>query len=1413
MSNPVDANKKLLEIYKAELAPPANWELKDAKAYREALRGAKTTKTQIARFAPIGAMRFEAELEKLVKASAGEKQELFRKQLDVLPPDSFPFIRFTNESPDPDDEELLRRGRLIRNAMNKYDPYSSDHFEPMVQATSGQLVSVDSIRYKANLVDAPPVNDPVIEYIKTLPKSPGPKMKILSSAKDFQASDYDADTLFFWTDGRILVEKDSSGNTKPFKENLLNENLLKIHLAIKRHGGDFLLKLKEENEYRIIGIQNEIDRQLREFMIFGTTGNYVNRYTFMEALQSLNTGNANSLMYDYVIDDATYKIFAKTLEIDSKGYRKWKRYVNDKMARYLRFMTVHHKGELTTEKTDSNGNAIVKMKAYKDLNKQAEAKRDRIVAIRQIRSNRAAAPTPSAPPAPLSLEDMRDKIIDNISNNAIASKANPLCGALQNLSNYKKRMERWGFDISVIDDRQKLAELLALFKVADLILLYKTIAFCAYDQKKIIEKLGRNFTTSEDTDEKRATFTWNFAKGIAPAPLPSAPPAPIKLVNKVMKNIRDGVTLSAETNKEGYDKRMKELGFDPVREKDDFKEFTPANLKDLFDKLTEDDHIFLLKEISKITRRSTITAYLESKGGNSQVKRIEMLQELIKGDQTFITSVRKRSNNYKKFRDVKCVRIIVSAFEYPTRMGVISDKDYSKGKAKIQLYQQVTDSGPINKFEVDLENLEPLNQGDCDREKQFNELSFKAAAAKQVLNNSPFGILEGQDALDLIDEKKLTFSTPTAATTKKDWFDVSLNVSEHYHAKLFYAAENGVVKRLVIACIEASDDIDGVGTGDKKTMELIEIQNYAKVAGGSAESIRPFVKKVLEETEYNAVETVYLSPANPSLTKIYKDLWGMEEVSATGGSTWLKANKDDLIYTLGKTTQEVKDDKKALEAAKSAQTAINNAVELDTIKVSTKKWIRAWVKGDPTRTPKFYIARQGDQNNLGRIFDKLGEINSPYVAKYKKLKVQNVKPEKKSLYLFEYGDQTYKFLSDKNFADKLYLTEAYGTPLKLKRVTDDSEKPSNQKLREQMVEALGAIHKAGIQHQDVTLDNMMWDNEKQIVTLIDFSDARLKENQCEVNLSGKTINILPPVGLQVDKDKWSLVLALLNYGGKTMYRPEDDMTKQKPFENALTRILFEVNSNERKDTPKLPCWVLKAKTQPGFMFHDDGKGNIDYRKSRLKQIEPDLFYHLWFIFNRAKYPTDTEATFGWEIPGPKEQNKQLDGVDYAEILAKRMDNTNIDLAKRWVEGHLRWNELQTKIGGETRNMVNQNKVRKKEAGVKSFKTVTIPKDLGDEYYGIKTEEVVKIFEIIKGVAAATPSPSGSSFNDLAYDSFSDAELDELEVTYEPYDEEELDRLMSEYDSSSGTDANMSYNSYNSESEQSVESDSYDSDSD
>jgi len=1396
MSSLSEANEKLLEIYKAELAPPTSWELKNAIAYRRALSGLpkKNPKGIIARFAPIGGIGMS----------------------NTSIPQSFPFIRFTNENPDPDDEELLRRGELIRNAMNKYDPYSTDHFEPLI-FIRGEPESPDSIRYNANLVDAPSVPDPVIEYIKTLPKSPGPKMEILSSAKKFQASDYDADKLFFWTDGAINDAKATPANG----------NMLNIHLAIKRHGGDFLLKLKEEHVNRMIDIQIEIDRQLREFMIFGTTGNYVNRYTFMEALSTF-PNEADNMMYNYVIDDATYKIFAKTLEIDSKGYRKWKRYVADKMARYLRFMTVHYKGKAETSGASND------MEKYTDLNAKAADNRDRIDAITRVRIARvapAAAAAPATPPAPLSLEDMRKNIIANISNTDIASKANPLCGANKNVTNYTKRMERWGFDVSVIQDKQKLAELLASFVVNDLIRLYETPAFCAFDQRNIIVKLDEKFPVTANTDEKRATFTSNIAKGIAltpsapPATPPatgptSAPPATVKpLKDRVMENNRV-IPKGSRANGKGrnvYLQRMKQLGFEKSPIINDFKGFTKAELVELFDKdgmLRVDDQIFLLLDITGIDKK-TLMAYLKSKGGNNQNNRIQMVLDLVSpprgvliGD--YIVYIEKRGEFYSKFSKNNCVRYLRPNFPYDNRIGVISNINWDDGDADIKLYEEVKDKGAPPEFRVKLVFLEPLKPEDCNSEQFNSNIALKAAQKQQlkqqIFDNQDFGILEGQDALDFIKQKKLTLSTSTPGI-EKQWFNDSSVVNDlHYSAKLYYDAENGDVNRLVIACIEASDDIDEVGAGDETTMELIEIQNYAKKAVRSTVSIRPFVQKVLKEEDYNGVKTVYLSPANKSLTKMYTDLWGMEEAELSKDaknrgvtSTWLKAEKSKLIKTLGKPKQVMEAEKKAREAASKAQQEIINAKELAATTESGDNW---YVLKDGNDT-MFYISSQDGNENLMSIIGSLP--TDDHILKHETLTLKKVG----DFHLFKMDNLTYKVKLDDDLTD-IILTRNVGKALLIDETVQTG--PLISEIRKQALDGLKALHKVGIVHQDIKLDNMAWDDKTNRLTIIDFGNARKVGNACESTFNGDDYNILPPVGVsenQYFSDKWSLVLALLQYGKKTMYASGDD--PNDTIKSELTKLLFSADTEMKQD--QNGCFkLLPEPEQSGLMFHNDDDETFKYRKELMKDVKVTTFHHLWFIFNRQADFNPPNLDEKGLVPGYRDKSELIDGVDYVKELAIRMGKTNVDLANKWIEGHLRWENLQAQVVGQPLKLITGAKIKDSKTQKPQFRTETLRDDLGIKYYGIPTKEVVEIFKIIGNYEAANKIKPTSSTS-LNYDSFSDAELDELEVTYEPYDEEELDRLMSEYDSSSGTDANMSYNSYNSESEQSVESDSYDSDSD
>ena len=1239
MSSLSEANEKLLEIYKAELAPPKSWKLKDAIAYRKQLSGAKG-KGKIARFAPIGGIGMS----------------------NTSIPQSFPFIRFTNESPYPDDEELLRRGELIRNAMNKYDPYSTDHFEPLVLIRA-EHASPDSIRYNANLVDAPSVPDPVIEYIKTLPKSPGPKMEILSSAKKFQESDYDADKLFFWTDGAINDAKATPANG----------NMLNIHLAIKRHGGDFLLKLKEEHMNRMIDIQIEIDRQLREFMIFGTTGNYVNRYTFMEALSTF-PNEADNMMYNYVIDDATYKIFAKTLEIDSKGYRKWKRYVADKMARYLRFMTVHYKG-----KAETSGKAIVEMKAYEKLNKQAKMNRDRIDAITRVRIARVAQAAPATPTVqsprrikavPININDMRTKVMQNVAQDLIKF-ADPKCSSNDNLPNYEKRMVAWGFEAKVINDRVLLAETIASFTVAELQQLYNKTGFCAADQKRIISVLvprGKIPTTVKTSDE-RATFTHDVAVKIA-APFQSILPQDTKDQNDAVdRYIRD---VKATTSK---------------------------------------------AELKKVTGRGQPdTSLLQNARDNDMGQAV---------------------------RDKEAEFNAQSAAAQPAAQPAAQTPDYANmtlDEVSQLSKQEIRDNVVMKRLRELLGYINP--RGSKLSAKKFTDEEF----------------FELEELIRKVKAKE-TFDSAKAAAAKQRYEDKK----EYTVGKCvkFDGNEVGTIR---------SVNLDNRQVGIEKYSDKSKITK-------SMDDIKTLTIKDCDNLKGGI--NLALSIQVKAQEKQEKERKAAEEAQQ-------------------KRLEEEENKRKADEAAK-AQQEINNAKELAATTESGDNW---YVLKDGNDT-MFYISSQDGNENLMSIIGSLP--TDDHILKHETLTLKKVG----DFHLFKMDNLTYKVQLDDDLTD-IILTRNVGKALLIDETVQTG--PLISEIRKQALDGLKALHKVGIVHQDIKLDNMAWDDKTNRLTIIDFGNARKVGNACESTFNGDDYNILPPVGVsenQYFSDKWSLVLALLQYGKKTMYASGDD--PNDTIKSELTKLLFSADTEMKQD--QNGCFkLLPEPEQSGLMFHNDDDETFKYRKELMKDVKVTTFHHLWFIFNRQADFNPPNLDEKGLVPGYRDKSELIDGVDYVKELAIRMGKTNVDLANKWIEGHLRWENLQAQVLGQPFKLITGAKIKDSKTQKTQFRTETLRDDLGIKYYGIPTKEVVEIFKIIGNYEAANKIKPTSSTS-LNYDSFSDAELDELEVTYEPYDEEELDRLMSEYDSSSGTDANMSYNSYNSESEQSVESDSYDSDSD
>ena len=489
------ADEQLLAIYNGEFAPPAGWYISKARAYRQQLNGVKTGK--LARYAFVGRMPFIVDMETEIKKlntellagstnapnvpEARKRLDNLQKRLadlELMIPDSFPFITFSNETPTPNDTELLKRGTLIRNAMNKYDPYSTDAWAPLVKDRGGEKISYDKLRYRENMVaDGPTPKDPVVEYLKSLPPTPGPKMRIKSDAKSFQAANYNPDTLFSWTNGEIKS----------------NQTMLDIHHAIKRAAGDYLLTLYEEHRNRKIETMRLIDYEILQNLRLGTEGKYVNRYSMKNALAQLPTDKVSLLLKNQIeLDDDDYVVFNPVIKVDNKGFQKWKKYADNKRKRYNYFMSVLSKSEVNT---DSNK---PKMVDYSALNADANARRAAIDAIQLVKAARAAPATVAASVSNAAIQAQKPQppapVFSPASVMSKKGKADPPCGTTGQ-TGYKARMTRLGFPKDDLLNAKKLAELIKQFTVDQLKELFNgsTGGICPSDQEEILHIMsGKN---------------------------------------------------------------------------------------------------------------------------------------------------------------------------------------------------------------------------------------------------------------------------------------------------------------------------------------------------------------------------------------------------------------------------------------------------------------------------------------------------------------------------------------------------------------------------------------------------------------------------------------------------------------------------------------------------------------------------------------------------------------------------------------------------------------------------------------------------------------------------------------------------------------------------------------------------------
>jgi serine/threonine protein kinase len=227
-------------------------------------------------------------------------------------------------------------------------------------------------------------------------------------------------------------------------------------------------------------------------------------------------------------------------------------------------------------------------------------------------------------------------------------------------------------------------------------------------------------------------------------------------------------------------------------------------------------------------------------------------------------------------------------------------------------------------------------------------------------------------------------------------------------------------------------------------------------------------------------------------------------------------------------------------------------------KLTVEPSIGEWFKLNQDKETKFYASSPSLQPNVVKIMGIMKDFSkNEHIIQY-----ETVEADEDGVYSIGGKEFTISAVGRNLIpGDSIIVTKNYGSALK-----DGDGRVTNAvkniiEIKNQAVEGLEALHKAGIVHQDIKLDNMVWDGKT--LTLIDLGNAKEVVRACEAQFNGDKMNILPPpgVGDAMVGDYWSLVLALLNLGGKNLQAVEDVV--KGGGSSSITEALFTAGG--RKD--------------------------------------------------------------------------------------------------------------------------------------------------------------------------------------------------------------------------------------------------------
>ena len=331
----------------------------------------------------------------------------------------------------------------------------------------------------------------------------------------------------------------------------------------------------------------------------------------------------------------------------------------------------------------------------------------------------------------------------------------------------------------------------------------------------------------------------------------------------------------------------------------------------------------------------------------------------------------------------------------------------------------------------------------------------------------------------------------------------------------------------------------------------------------------------------------------------------------------------------------------------------------------------------------------------------------------------------------------------------------------------EKDGPTIKDFTTQAKEIIRELNDAQIVHEDLKLDNLVWDG--QTVRLIDFGESEVfgSPNDLLKGMRNGIIEIQPYDLLSKGPsfiDQYSMVLALLTYGRSSNTVINDDDTAG-------------------------PLWE--------YLFANDGFAET-YRYDGAS-ISYDIFKYLYYTFAEEKGDGLDNTLF----------NSGSLNYNVVEKLGIKLGKL-----ETWIKNH-----KEMKI--EEKNMITEEYFKHLQSGATTPFTGTKYEkeelDVAQVYYNYTAEQIRDIFSIIDiNLSSNTSLPATSAVvlqrnTFLDYDSFSDVELDELERELESYEELEVDRMLEGavtgmgkddgYDSVS--DTSWGPNTYDSESEQSL----------